>query len=356
MLNVVSIPMRSAMRKQLQISGLVLVALAVVPRWTVSALEGDAKAASIMSESRKALGGEKKLSTLKGLSLRAEFKREMAGGGPGGATFVINGGSGSAGSPVQMSGTLEVDVLFPDKFFRQETTTSGFGLTRTDGFDSTRPFLDVASSSPGVRVMGDNPASDPVRAKAALKRMNTELARLLLGIVGTTQAGLPVAYTYAGQAESPDGTAHVIDVTGPEDFKARLFVDTTTHLPLMLTYSELEPRPMRMVSQHGGPPAGGGGAPRVVAGPGGSGTATTRRELTAEERAEIEKETKAADETPRKMLEYRLYFSDYREVEGVRLPHRIARGTTERTVEEWEVKSYKVNPAIKADRFKVGTE
>jgi hypothetical protein len=343
------------MRIQLQISGLVLGALAVIPHWTVSAREGDAKAASIMSESRKALGGEKKLSAVKALSLRAEFKREMAGGVPGGATFVINGGGASMGGPVQMSGTLEIDVLFPDKFLRQETTTSGFGLTRTDGFDGARPFLDVSSSSPGVRVMGDNPASDPVRAKAALKRMNSELARLLLGIVGTTQPGLPVAYTYAGQAESPDGTAHVIDVTGPEDFKARLFVDTGTHLPLMLTYSELEPRPMRMVSQHGGPPAG-GGASRVVTAPGGSGTATTRRELTAEERAELEKEMKAADEVPRKMLEYRLYFSDYREVDGVQLPHRIARGTTEKTVEEWEVKSYKVNPTIKADRFKVGTE
>jgi hypothetical protein len=343
------------MRKQLQMSGLVLVALAVIPRWTVSAREGDAKAASIMSESRRALGGEKKLSALKGLSLRAEFKRELAGGGPGGATFVINGGSASAGGAVQMSGTLEIDVLFPDRFLRQETTTSGFGLTRTDGFDGERPFLEVSSSSPGVRVMGDNPASDPARAKAALKRMNTELARLLLGIVGTTQAGLPATYTYAGRAESPDGTAHVIDVTGPEDFKARLFVDTTTHLPLMLTYSELEPRAMRMVSQHGGP-APGGGAPRVVTAPGGSGTATGRRELTAEERAELEKEMKAADEAPRKMLEYRLYFSEYREVDGVQLPHRIARGTTEKTVEEWDIKSYKVNPTIKADRFKVGTE
>ena len=341
------------MRNHLQIPGLVLVALAVLPRGAVIAREGDAKAASIMSESRKALGGEKKLTALKALSLRAEFKREMAGGGPGGATFVINGGGASAGGPVQMSGSLEIDVLFPDKFYRQETTTSGFGLTRTDGFEGDRPFIDVSSSSPGVRVMADNPNSDPVRAKAALKRMNTELARLLLGLVGSTQGGLPVTYTYAGQAESPDGKAHVIAVAGPEDFKARLFVDTTTHLPLMLTYSELEPRPMRMVSQHGGPPAG-GAAPRVVTAPGASGT--TRRELTPEERAALEKEVMAADESPRKMLEYRLYFSDYREVDGVQLPHRIARGTTEKTVEEWDIKSYKVNPTIKADRFKVGTE
>jgi hypothetical protein len=249
--------------------------------------------------------------------------------------------------------------VFPDKFYREETTTSGLGLTRVDGFEGVRPFLDVSSSNPGARVMVDRPNSDPARTKSALKRINTELARLLLGLVGTTQPALPVSYAYAGQAESPDGTAHVIDVTGPDDFKARLFVDTRTHLPLMIGYSELEPRPMRMLTQHGGPAGGGpagGTPPRAVTAPGTAGEPAVRRDLTPEQRAEMERELRAAEEVPRKLLEYRLYFSDYREVDGVQLPHRIARGTTEKTVEEWEIKSYKVNPTIKADRFKVGTE
>ena len=55
------------------------------------------------------------------------------------------------------------------------------------------------------------------------------------------------------------------------------------------------------------------------------------------------------------MIEYRLFFSDYRKVDGLSLPHRIARGTGEKTTEEWDVTSYKVNPAFKADRFKVGS-
>ena len=339
------------MRMKFQIPCLAIAAAVILSSGSMLAREGDAKAASVMAESRKALGGEKKLSNLKALSLRAEFKREMAGGPGGTATFIVNGGGAAMGG--QMNGSLEIDVLFPDKFFRQETTTSGLGLTRVDGFDGERPFLDISSSNPGARIMADNPNSDPARAKAMLKRLHTELARLMLGLVGTTQTAMPVTYAYAGEAESPDGKAHVIDVTGPDDFKARLFVDTTTHLPLMLTYSELEPRPMRTITQHGGP--SGGGSPRVVTG-GGAGTTTERRELTPEQRAELEKEMKAADETPRKMLEYRLFFSDYREVDGVQLPHRIARGTGEKTIEEWDVKGYKVNPSIKADRFKVGTE
>ena len=77
-----------------------------------------------------------------------------------------------------------------------------------------------------------------------------------------------MTYTYGGQAESPDGKADIIDVTGPDDFKVRLFVDTETHLPLMLTYMEPEARMvMRTVGREGGGRSGGSG-PIVAAGSG----------------------------------------------------------------------------------------
>ena len=43
-------------------------------------------------------------------------------------------------------------------------------------------------------------------------------------------------------------------------------------------------------------------------------------------------------------------------MDGVLLPHRITRGNAQKPTEEWDVKSYTVNPTIKPDRFKVGTE
>ena len=43
-----------------------------------------------------------------------------------------------------------------------------------------------------------------------------------------------------------------------------------------------------------------------------------------------------------------------REVDGLSLPHRIARGMGEKVTEEWDITSYKVNPTLKVDRFKVG--
>jgi len=373
------------MRKQAIVGLVVIGAVAAGPAAGVLA-DGreDPKADAVMAEARKALGGEKKLADLKALSMRAEFRREAAG--PvvaGGSTFVMIGAGGSFSSAGggQTTGSLAIDMVLPDKFYREETTTGGFSITRVDGFEGDRPFLNLTSNSAGARVAADNPASDPARAKAALKRTNTDLARLMLGLVAGTQPGLPVTYTYAGQAESPDGTAHVIDVNGGEDFKVRLFIDTATHLPLMLTYMEAEPRPIRMM-QHGAPGSGGtrvvtpggstttsgagssgsGGASAsgsAAASASGSGGATVSTSplanLTPEQRAEIDKQMKEAAATPPKMIEYRMFFAEYREISGISLPHRISRGTAEKTTEEWEIKDYKVNPNIKADRFKVGT-
>ena len=93
------------------------------PRAVVVSRE-DAKATAIMAETRKALGGEKKLESLRGLSMRAEFRREMAGPTAfgGGATFVMMGGGGAVGGGGgQMTGSLEIEVLFNHKFNRAET-------------------------------------------------------------------------------------------------------------------------------------------------------------------------------------------------------------------------------------------
>jgi hypothetical protein len=357
------------------VAALALVAAAYVAAYAHAQAQADARAAKVMADVRQALGGDQKIAAIKGLSLRADYRREMSAGpgGGGSMTFVMMGGSGSASGSQQTTGTIEIDVDLPDKYLRTDIGSAGLGMTRTDGFEAARPFLEVLPNTPGMHIQVDNPAADPVRAKAALKRSQTDLARLLLGLTGGTQPGFPVTYAYGGQAESPDGKAAIIDVTGPDDFKVRLFVDAETHLPLMLTYMEPEPRVvMRTMSRDG---AGRSGGPATAGGPGAaagtaaaSGTAATgpgqasvtpgrapMAGLTPEQQAEIEKQRKEAEATPPKLVEYRLFFSDYRKVDGVSLPHRIARGLGAKTTEEWDITSYKLNPPFRADRFKVGS-
>ncbi len=355
------------------VAALALVGAAYVAAYAQAQAQADAKAASVMADVRKALGGEQKIASMKGLSLRADYRREMSAGpgGGGGMTFIMMGGGGATSASQQVTGKIEIDLDLPDKYLRIDIGSAAFGMTRTDGFEASRPFLEVVPNTPGMRIQIDNPASDPARAKAALKRSQTDLARLYLGLTGGTQPGFAVTYAYGGQAESPDGKADIIDVTGPDDFKARLFVDAETHLPLMLTYMEPEARVVMRAMGRGGD-GGRSGGPGPVVVPGGAAAAappaatahasggppartTAMAELTPEQREEIEKQMKEAEATPPKLVEYRLFFSDYRKVDGVSLPHHIARGLGAKTTEEWDVTSYKVNPSFKADRFKVGS-
>ena len=80
--------------------------------------------------------------------------------------------------------------------------------------------------------------------EAMVRSSQTEASRLMLGWFAMAHPAINAEYTYAGEAESPDGKAYVIDVKNADGFAARLFIDEQTHLPLMVTYQGPQPRMM----------------------------------------------------------------------------------------------------------------
>ncbi len=315
----------------MQINRIPELALAVALALGATGVQADEKAAEVVAAARKALGGEKSLAALKSFSLRASYRRELANGpgplpaGAGANVTILRGGAAPEGPQSQVAGDIEIDVQFPNKYIKADTSTGAFAMSRVEGFEGDRAFADISTTTPGVLIMGMKPNDGPDAAKMILRRTRADLARLLLGVLAGTQPDFPVTFTYVARAESPDGTADVLDVRGPDDFQVRLFVDAEAHLPLMLTYMAPEPRiSIRTVK---------GDRPDV-----GRGEALPVEHTPAQ---------------PPKMIEYRLYFSDYRNVDGLRLPHHVTRGTATATTEEWDVRSYKLNPQFKPDRFKV---
>jgi len=110
---------------------------------TTAQAQADAKAATVVADVRKALGGEQKLGAVKGLSLRADYRREMSAGAGGGGTMtfvMMGGGGGNASGSQQTTGKIEIDVDLPDRYLRADIGSAAFGMTRTEGFDSSRPF------------------------------------------------------------------------------------------------------------------------------------------------------------------------------------------------------------------------
>ena len=68
-------------------------------------------------------------------------------------------------------------------------------------------------------------------------------------------------------------------------------------------------------------------------------------------REEAEKQTRGARKQPPAMVEYTLFFDDWRDVDGIKFPHKLRRAMGGATTEEWTVSKVKVNPKIDPKKF-----
>ena len=150
--------------------------------------------------------------------------------------------------------------------------------------------------------------------------------------------GYPLHLTSGGQADSGSGNADVIDVKSDDGFTGRLFVSTTTHLPLMLTWMDKEPIVMTM-----GGPARGGRAAGVPA-PGGGNTDKMM--------ADAQAKAREADAN-RRMVEFRVSYSDYKDVEGLKIPFTISRSMDGKAQDALTLDKVKLNPKIDPRKFDV---
>jgi len=177
------------------------------------------------------------------------------------------------------------------------------------------------SDSTQIVVAGGGSADPETRAKLErqaqqqlLDRLRSESSRLLLAwLLSPSVAGSPLDFNYIGVAKAEDGEADVIDARTTTGFAARLFFDKQTHRLLVLSYR--------------------GRAPRALAVKPGSS-------------ADVNKTVNAPDS------ELQLRFGDYRTISGIQLPHRITYVADGQAYQEWQIKSFKVNPPLKPEKFR----
>lgn len=308
-----------------------------------AALTWQDKAAEVLSAARKAIGGGR-LYTLETFSAEAKVQRNVG-------TF-------------QMNADLELLMALPDKYAKSETSSGGpMNFASTTGFNGDRSLMPPSGTTSigggGMMVirMGPGGGAPPAGEKLTpeqMEQMNKTMvrsarhdaSRLMLGWFGQAHPSLHASYSYAGEAESPDGRAHVIDIKDADGFAARLFIDQETNLPLMLTYQG----PKRMVMTAGSGGAMHGGAP-------GGRTVVQGRPATEEERkkadADMQKRIEDLRSQPPALVEYHLYFTDWATLDCIKFPRKIQRAVEGTTEEEWSVTKIKVNPKIDPDKFKV---
>jgi hypothetical protein len=268
---------------------------------------GDAKAAELLARARAAIGGDK-VARVQGLSCAGTVARSVG--------------------DRQISGELTLDLQLPDKMLRTETI-SPMGdsalVVNEQGLngDTILRSMRTINAPPGM-IIRTPPAPAPGSdAEAqALRNSRAELARLAIGLLLMSPASLPVEFTYGGEAEAPEGKADVIDAKGSSNFAAKLFLDQKSHRPLMMAYRGASPRMVVQTQRvQGTPPPDGPGHGGLQAPP--------------------------APE----IVDISLFFDDYRNVDGVQLPHHLSRSVDGQTIEELTCKNLKVNPAFKPDAF-----
>jgi hypothetical protein len=120
----------------------------------------------------------------------------------------------------------------------------------------------------------------------------------------------------AVRPEARDGKADILDVKGPDGFTARLFVDGKTHLPLMLTWMDKEPLSMMVTNDgRGGGMRSGGGGIQVMGALNSAGSAEDLAKMRDDMAARM-----AEAEAKRRVVEYRLFYGEYKAVDGLRCP------------------------------------
>lgn len=300
----------------------------------------------VLAGIRTALGGEEKLAAVKTVAIEGQAMRPAPDG-----------------TSVAQDFEMAFELLSAGARFMKKEVIANLGgsvITRRSGFNDAELIeeVDTPPSSghmrmmrlaPGGPMIGGEATPEQVAAQQAelLRRNRREFARIALGMFGTTTPAYPVQFVYAGQAESPEGKADVLDVKGTDGFTAKLFVDAKTHLPLMLTWMDKEPLRLTM---GGGSAAGGSGSVRVVTS-GGAGRGQSPEDA-ARMQEDMAARVREAD-AKRKTVEYRVFYADYKSFDGVRLPTRIQHMVDGLPAEEMTFEKVKVNGKIDASKFAV---
>lgn len=287
--------------------------------WHAEALRGqapapatDERATKVLADARAALGGEPKLAAIRSFTTTGRTQRVQ------GDNLV----------PIE----FEILVELPNKYLRKDEIPAQESDPATIGFNGTQllqiPAPTAPEPRPGMPTPPPGQFENMLKARALTARQ--DFARLMLGLFAVSTDAYPLTFKYIGQAEAPQGKAHVLEATGEGNFKIKYFVHMETSLPVMVSWTApARPAPSAK------PPASSGAHTAPSAQPPAPSGATPP--------------PAQASAPP----EQRLYFADYRDVDGIKMPFRLRRGIGANTTEETTFDRFRLNQKIDPRRFEV---
>ena len=319
----------------------------------------EAKANSVLAEARKALGGEDKLAAVKRLQVNGTTKR--------------------ANGNFNLEGDTEIFLELPDKFRRNESLTLGGGgstaIERKEILNGTEFSTEVsgdfggrgrgrfgggfpagggagtAAGADGRGAQAPSPETQERLREFQRRNLQSEVGRLLVALLLTSDT----PFRWIGTAQAPEGSADVLEVKTADGVAMRVFIDAMTHMPLMLSWTGPAGRGFGRGGQgrRGQGAADQGGAPQGSAPQGGApaeGRGAGDQPAAGGAPADAAQGRRGRG-APGPPVTLEMHLSEYKAINGIKFPHLITRGASGETNEEWIIKSYKVNPNLKANTF-----
>jgi hypothetical protein len=301
-------------------------AAAAAPPLTQAAID---KAAPILAATREALGGSK-LVAVKTLSARGQTRRLR----------------GNNLVPI----LFELDLELPDKYIRRDESPAENTDPTSLGFNGNDLLQVPPPATPPARAGAPStpPAALDAARTARVRTVKQDFVRFALGMFAQSFETYPLTFGYAAQAQAPQGTADVLDVRGADGFALRFLIQSDTHLPVMVSWT-LPPTSVIVTVAGQPPPASVAPGAVIVSAPAPPPAGATQDEKDRYARDVLALRQKA-QATP---VEHRIYFADYRDVDGVKLPFRLRRAIGTDTTEETTFDRFQINPKIAPQKFSV---
>jgi hypothetical protein len=330
-----------------RILGSPLVALTVAAFLATTPVAQSLDATQVLASARQALGGDKNLAAVK--------------------TFVATGRTRQVRGNNLVPIEFEISCDLPDKYVRvdefpaqdADPTTLGFNGDALIQFPAPPPgpAAGRAAAVPSPSAGRDGApsaergrAAGPPLSPAQQRVINVkqDFARLMLGAFASGFPSYPLTFRYAGEGDAPDGKADVLDVGGPANFSVRLVVQRNTHLPVMLMWQVPASTVVVCVP---GQPTPGPVPPGAVIVDAPSGPPSTASQADRDQYAATLANLRRQALMQAKPTEYRLYYADFRDVDGVKWPFRLRRAIAGDTIEETTFDRIRINAKIDPQKF-----
>lgn len=201
----------------------VLMVLSVVGQ-QVAAAKGDVeRALDLLKQARAAIGGESTIGSVQNLSITGKSNRRLQIPGQ---------------AEKQLNGEFEMNMVLPDKLIRIEK----LGMEAPDAKNGLGNGEEPDAKIKDVRVKIVSDVDETNGRNTARLHDQSEIAHYMLGLLLTPPPSFSVSYNYVGEGNIEGTRADIIETLGANGFAMKLYLDKSSHLPLMMSYKGSLPR------------------------------------------------------------------------------------------------------------------